>query len=99
MTIRFYLHNKAADHQHPIYIEVRWAQHAAAEPSTQPAVRMGVRETCAKKYWTKKQRVSTQDEGRCTRINRKLSALYKVAEKLLDDAAALRTKLKWTFAQ
>jgi hypothetical protein len=66
MTIRFYLHNKAADNQHPIYIEVRWAKHATPPVGTQPVVR----ETCAKKYWTKKQRVSTQDEGRVTSTTR-----------------------------
>jgi integrase len=93
MTIRFYLHNKATDGKHPIYIEVRWARHPAAEPGTTPAMRMGVRETCQKKYWTKKQRVSTQDEGRSLRINRKLGKLQKVAEKLLDDAEVARQRV------
>ncbi|AHJ98970.1 site-specific integrase [Hymenobacter swuensis] len=86
MTIRFYLHNKATEGRHPIYMEVRWARHAAAEPGTSPVVRLGVRETVVKKFWTKKQRVSTQDEGRCTRINRKLGKLQKVAEQLLENA-------------
>lgn len=94
MTIRFYLHNKATDGKHPIYIEVRWAKHAAAEPGTQPVVRMGVRESVLKKFWTKKQRVSTQDEGRCTRINRKLGKLYKVASKLLEDAEELKQRVR-----
>jgi hypothetical protein len=41
MTIRFYLHNKAADGKHPIYMEVRWAKHATAEhpPSSCAAAR------------------------------------------------------------
>ncbi|MBX0290992.1 site-specific integrase [Hymenobacter sp. HSC-4F20] len=91
MTIRFYLHNNATEGRHPIYIEVRWAKHPAAEFGTAPVVRMGVRESVLKKYWTSKQRVSTQDQ-RATRINRKLGKLYKVAEDLLDDAE--RDKLK-----
>ncbi|MCA8829400.1 site-specific integrase [Hymenobacter pini] len=88
MSIRFYLHNKATAGMHPIYMEVRWARHPAAEPGTSPAVRLGVRATVLKKYWTKKQRVSTQDEGRCLTINRRLGKLEKTATKLLDDAEA-----------
>lgn len=75
MTIRFYLHNKVTDGKHPIYIEVRWAKHATAEPDTAPIVRMGGREAVLKKFSAKKQRVSTQEEGRYTRINRKLVKL------------------------
>lgn len=86
MTIRFYLHNNAKEGRHPIYVEVRWARTAAAHPGTSPAVRLGVRETVLKKYWTKKQRVSTQDEGRFTRINRKLGKLQKAVEKLFEVA-------------
>lgn len=86
MTIRFYLHNNAKEGRHPIYVEVRWARHATAAPGTSPAVRLGVRDWVLKKFWTKKQRVSTQDEGRFTRINRKLGLLYKAVEKLFEEA-------------
>ncbi|GAB3234881.1 hypothetical protein GCM10027346_24100 [Hymenobacter seoulensis] len=93
MTIRFYLHNKATEVRHPIYMEVRWAKHAAADLGTTPVVRMGVRDSMVKKYWTSKQRVSTQDQGRCTRFNRKLGKLYKVAEDLLTTAKDARQKV------
>ncbi|RFP65898.1 hypothetical protein D0N36_06760 [Hymenobacter lapidiphilus] len=93
MTIRFYLHNNATEGRHPIYVEVRWARHPAAEPGTSPAVRLGVRDSVLKKFWTKKQRVSTQDEGRCVRINRKLGKLHKAAEKLLETAEEQRQRV------
>lgn len=51
MKVRFYLHNNASAGQHPIYMEARWAKHPAAEPGTQPAVRLSTGRSCTASQW------------------------------------------------
>lgn len=85
MTIRFYLHNKATAGRHPIYMEVRWGGHPAAPADNKPGVRLGTREGCAEKHWTKKQLVSTADL-RSNKVNGVLKRLRRTAEDLLDTA-------------
>ena len=61
---RFYLHNKASqDGYHPIYLEVRWGRHAAAEPGTSPAVRLSTGKACTPKNWNDDKERPKKDEN------------------------------------
>lgn len=88
--LRFYLHNNAsAQGEHPIYLEVRWARHAAAQLGDAAAVRLSTGKSCTPAGWNPEKERPRKDPNATKRLN----GLEGEATDLLGRAEALGTKV------
>lgn len=91
--LRFYLHNSTtAQGEHPIYpiyMEVRWARHAAAVLGDPAAVRLSTGKTCKASGWNPDKERPRKDHHATKRLNE----LEGEATDILSKAEALGTKV------